>query len=71
MRNSIKNCLLFVTGFLLCYLLFSAHSVKAKNATVWVTRAQVGTPTQMSGEQVVGFSCVQHEGNADCYIATQ
>lgn len=71
MKNAMKNCLLFVSGFLLCYLLFSPHPAKARNAAVWVTRVQAGAPTPMNGDQVVGFSCVPSEGPPQCYIATQ
>ena len=70
MKNAIKNCSLFVAGFLLCYLLFTTRTARAAGS-VSVLRVKAGETTQMNNGQVVGFSCVQHEGNADCYIATQ
>jgi hypothetical protein len=71
MKTAIKNSLLFVSGFLACYLLFTTHVAKAAAGSVSVLRLKPGETTSMNNGQVVGFSCVQHEGNADCYVATE
>jgi hypothetical protein len=70
MKTAIKNALLFIFGFLVCYMLFTTHVARAAGS-VSVMRLKSGETASINNGHVVGFSCVQHEGNADCYLATE
>jgi hypothetical protein len=81
MRKVAKYGVLFLLGFLVCYVLVSWQPSKAgQTSTVFVMLANLGAEgTQLpTGRRVVGFSCVgtteESVGRspaADCYIATQ
>ncbi len=71
-RNTIQVCLAAIVGFLLGAVFTHPRPVRAQSG-VKVTYKEVSeyVGTQVQSTQVVGFSCVPHEGSSfpDCYVA--
>jgi hypothetical protein len=65
-------CLAMLIGFVLGS---GFHTVKAQgplqvyvNKTLYVSYGSSGSSNPISGTQIVGFSCVHADVNADCYV---
>jgi hypothetical protein len=74
MKSVVGFCLAMMLGFVLGA---GFHTVKAQGPLqVYVTRAiqrsygvsGVGAPNSIVGTQIIGFSCVHADVDADCYV---
>jgi hypothetical protein len=75
MRSVGAVCLAMLIGFVLGA---GFHTVKAQGPLQVYTQktvqrsygSGVGAPDSVNGTQIVGFSCVSHGSDADCYVLT-
>ena len=71
MPVSYKLALAALAGFLLGAWFFRTPIATAQYTKyVHVQRTPVGKDTETTNPGVVGFSCVEVQGQAECYIAT-
>ena len=85
MKKFGQSLLLFVSGFVLCYLLLFPRHAGASNTTMKISFAEIWMPKTTApngtlgdaGEydeskgEVVGFSCVPSGDGVACYVATK
>jgi hypothetical protein len=73
MCNVTKTLIAVIVGFALAYAVLPSQPARASGGFVYVTRANMSggaTPPSM-GSQIIGFSCVNTDQGAQCYIASQ
>jgi hypothetical protein len=76
LKSSWRVYLAAILGFVVGFGLFHSRSVNAQNgAYVVVQRAeyiQTGDiQRNIKGSQIVGFSCMQTDNGAECYVASK
>jgi hypothetical protein len=73
MPANYKLALAALAGFLLGAWLFHTRTVKAQYSKVSVKRVTQGSNMlfpSIDGTEVVGFSCTNVDGQAECYVVT-
>jgi len=69
MPTNYKIALAALAGFLFAAWLFHTPTAKAQYGRyLYVEQAPFGQP--IMGREVVGFSCVQEQGDVECYTAS-
>lgn len=78
LASGVKLFLAFLFGVLLGAILFHTPPAKAQERLaslltiqrVHIVDPRVNTSFKAGGPYVVGFSCAQKDGQADCYVAS-